>query len=318
MGVGVFTKRTRVHLVRGWLTGGVDPADGSVECGDGTLYPIELANLDQAAKVWLRAKDAHLLSGDYLLVDTGTFPEIYRGVKAPYAASSERACDDSSSLFIRGYATKSGVGLSAHDVNYLGDEYSVNGVDYRDIADNERGMWMRAHPDNPWNSGDGDLLGVRNAFTINQSTGSGWTGPYHFAFYNESATLSPPTPPDTYYDLLTATTGAPADVIWYPYVAVVDDGGTKRYFMGFQFTAYPVSSNKNWGDFAATGTELSIKYKIELTSGEWLECPLYSDPGPDEVELSSSDFIHSVVEWWPYAKGSPATPVWNSLTGAKL
>ena len=47
----------RLKLIKGWLTGGTDPADGSVECGEGTSYPL-LVTVDQLEEIFYRAKDA--------------------------------------------------------------------------------------------------------------------------------------------------------------------------------------------------------------------------------------------------------------------
>jgi len=57
MGYGVFTAETRFTWVKGWLTGGVDPADGSVEVGAGTAFPLKLT-IPQVEELYFRVRDA--------------------------------------------------------------------------------------------------------------------------------------------------------------------------------------------------------------------------------------------------------------------
>jgi hypothetical protein len=58
----VHTRNKRFEWVKGWLTGGADPEDGSVECGEGTAFPMEVT-LDQLAEIMYRVRDAQWVSG---------------------------------------------------------------------------------------------------------------------------------------------------------------------------------------------------------------------------------------------------------------
>ena len=71
MSNGVFTRDKRFKWVKGWLTGGTDPADGSVECGDGTAFPM-LVTPDQLAEIMYRVRDTSV-TGE--VVFTTRFPE---------------------------------------------------------------------------------------------------------------------------------------------------------------------------------------------------------------------------------------------------
>ena len=62
MSAGIYTNDLRFAFVNGWLTGGTDPADGSVECGPGTAFPMEVT-LDQVAEIFYRVKDAWFTGG---------------------------------------------------------------------------------------------------------------------------------------------------------------------------------------------------------------------------------------------------------------
>jgi hypothetical protein len=60
----VTTFSPRITFVKGWVTGGIDPADGSVECGDGTDFPM-LVTLDQLAEIMYRVKKAKISTGGF-------------------------------------------------------------------------------------------------------------------------------------------------------------------------------------------------------------------------------------------------------------
>lgn len=76
LGGGASITEPRVKFVKGWLTGGVDPADGSVECGDGTAYPM-LVTRQQLEAIYYRVREAQVTSGSYSSVvpyDNGVDP----------------------------------------------------------------------------------------------------------------------------------------------------------------------------------------------------------------------------------------------------
>lgn len=58
-----------------------------------------------------------------------------------------------------------------------------------------------------------------------------------------------------------------------------------------------------------------------VTSSGSIRVPLFFKPDfgyLDSVTESGEDFVIEITEWWPYAKDSPAVPVWDSATGVKL
>jgi hypothetical protein len=71
------------------------------------------------------------------------------------------------------------------------------------------------------------------------------------------------------------------------------------------------------GEYETTDKTLSIV----LASGT-VSCPLYVLPLGDYGDITTSYTLANVVitatKWWPYAKNSPAEPVWNAATGAEL
>jgi len=63
---GIFSTpiEPRIGFAKGWLTGGTDPADGSVECGDGTEYPLAVT-ADQLCEIMYRVRDVKITSGSF-------------------------------------------------------------------------------------------------------------------------------------------------------------------------------------------------------------------------------------------------------------
>lgn len=86
MSYAVFTGEYRFEWVKGWLTGGTDPMDGSVEVGDDTDYPLKVT-LDELAEIFYRVKDGAISGsstyGPFSMEITGTPPaDYYTGTNA--------------------------------------------------------------------------------------------------------------------------------------------------------------------------------------------------------------------------------------------
>lgn len=68
------------------------------------------------------------------------------------------------------------------------------------------------------------------------------------------------------------------------------------------------------------GYLLPMRLVFKLSNSE-PSCALYGgniDYEPVDHITYGTDLVLEAKEWWPYAKDSPAVPVWNSATGAKL
>jgi len=93
----------RVKFVKGWLTGGTDPADGSVECGDGTAYPIEVTP-NQLQKIFYRVRDSEWTGGFFKQDDSFSSFELTTSSVTPTAqlVQSEASGNDTDKS-IRGY-----------------------------------------------------------------------------------------------------------------------------------------------------------------------------------------------------------------------
>ena len=71
-GVAVSATDTLVLYRKGWLTGGTDPADGSVEVGDGTDYPLEVS-IEQMEAINYRIKQVGCASCFAVTLGGGSF-----------------------------------------------------------------------------------------------------------------------------------------------------------------------------------------------------------------------------------------------------
>lgn len=67
---------------------------------------------------------------------------------------------------------------------------------------------------------------------------------------------------------------------------------------------------------------LGADFELELAGGEILSCPLYwgvtYDVGVSTSVYAATNYRLKATKWWPYAKDSPPTPVWDVDTGLKI
>jgi hypothetical protein len=272
------------------------------EVGDGTAWPM-LVTLDELAEIMYRVKDAKF---------TGAITETLAGVSVTFGFSgdpvtelvSETSSDDYTWTVRRGY--------SATDVEdfegYFGEGYTVGGTEYFDIGTNERGMWTP-----PVNEGGFFRTGFSQNLTI-FSDGGLETDPLpdHYLCYNTvDGSISPGQ----------AVLGISNEVAW------VDSNESGNPFdpenelwigLSFDvfgtlyFSTFASTSTATAGNDVSTGLQL----ELQISSGV-LTCPIYFSTGDGAASYSGAIRIEA-TEWWPYAKGSPAEPVWDSETGVKL
>jgi hypothetical protein len=293
MGNRVTTPDLRFEFVNGWLTGGTDPADGSVECGDGTAFPMEVT-LDQVAEIFYRVKDAWFTGGqaDWKIDIFGTPSASF---SAPTSAPTNRRLDiDSLTYQQRGYCK-----LGADDYN--GATYDAGiGNYYSDISDNENGMWKYGDDafsyiqDDPNNlqGGDPEWWGVTGA------------GAKARVYRGNRVAVVKANPTDGLY----ASTNKfylEIEMYWYDYAPVLNFFGGTNIYNGVDGS----------GDWSSYSIEI-CNYVLRLSTGD-ATCPVYF-PTLGTLDQTGTDFIHEAQVWWPYAKNNPAVPVWDSATGLPL
>jgi len=295
MGKGVVTRMKRFEFVNGWMTGGTDPADGSVECGDGTAFPMEVT-LDQVAEIFYRVKDAWFTGGSASWEVSGS-PQT---MEAPTDAPTNRTLEiDGVTYQRRGYTI-----LDAYPYNDPTYDAGIGNY-YSDIADNENGLWKDA-----WN--DPDHV---DAFSYEQddpnSTQGGdaeWWGDtglgvYAKVYRGKRVAVVKLDPEDGLY-AATNKFYLEIEMYWIDYGVVPFGGSTNIY-----------DSQGGFGDFSSRAVNI-CNYILQLAGGD-ATCPVYFDALGSTNE-TGTDFIHEPQKWFPYAKGNPAEPVWDFETGAKL
>lgn len=338
MSQGIFTPHLRFEWKKGEVTTST-PAEGFVACGPETLYCAEVTSLDMLCEFFYRARSARFSPSassqiEMSYVDSGGRVGGYVG----FSGDSDELVDGSGDIYTESaFLTKRGYHLeyTSPDVippeisGYFSEGYSKtpNAQDFYDTLSYESNMWREEMED----SGN-----VKTAFTH-----------YARSVFVEGTS----EPSSTGYAIRGSTFGAYPMIRWdftltlvvKPYVAWVVDPlnespetatplspGT-RWFIAVKvdidlftnnanpFVGYAdaVSSEKNLYSAYNHG-DLSVTIKLE--SGD-IVIPLLSanDPslgGADPTTVGNLDLV--VEEWWPYAKGNPSIPVWNSATGVKL
>lgn len=346
MATGVFTRDTRIRLVRGWLTGGTDPADGSVECGDGTRFPM-LVTLDQLAEILFRVKDAWFIQGEYN--GSNSYPGYtasYRITASTTAPSARVSYINSGSFQNRGYHANSSA-VSVFSDPYLEAEYDDgSGGMFREISDNERAVLLEENDslEEPFWNNHSTLL-VTAFSTIQSNIQSLETSSDYFqAEYLD------------YFD--PGPSGAGVIVMMSSQVAWVDVNGSgnpidplNKLYLGVQLqvimdpsggatpliphsdnsTAYPSPAGATSPIMSTYLPEVDVslggpateecRYVLRLAPASIggppvdVSCPLYTDI-TGWGSTSMVDFIQQAQEWWPYAKA--AGPCWSTATGTAL
>jgi hypothetical protein len=328
MSVGVFTPDLRIRWIM--LT-----TSELGDVGDGTDHPIEVA-FDQIAEIYYRVEDCWFTGGS-ISIATGNpleEPAFSASLTAPTSATIKRTSHYGS--ISRGYTTRVEVGpavVSAHNSAYLDAEYDAGGgIMCRDITNDERGMWLRGDPLTtlPFWDFESGSPNTTNSFSCSFDGGGSVGYPYAFAV-SSFFDLNPPT----------YVSDAEAFVRFSGSVVVIREdsshgicAATNRYFIGVEFFVrdgsggfgiFEASTNESLlsgaGAKVLRSGEISeyVQYTIRLASGD-VSCPVFLYYG-DETTYPyqyGEDFIHEAQKWWPYAKSSPAEPVWDSTDGTKL
>lgn len=297
MSAGVFTPDIRIEFVNGWLTGGTDPEDGSVECGSGTAFPMPLVSLRQLAEILYRVKDAWFTGGSASWQISGSTQTI----NAPTYKPEKRRIDINSSTYQqRGYCQ-----FGADDI-YNTPTYDAGiGDYYSEIGNNERAIWRSSwndpnhvdafsyKQDDPYSTQGGDA----------EWWGNTGLGVYAQVYRGNRVAVIKKNPTDGLY-AETNQYFIEIEMYWFDYGVVPFGGSTNIY-----------NSKGGFGDFSSRAIHI-CQYVLKLASGD-VEADVYFDAFGSTSE-TGTNFIHEPTEWWPYAKGSPADPIWDPGSGTKL
>lgn len=350
MANGVSTRNKRFEFVNGWMTGGTDPADGSVECGEFTEYPLEITGasisdkIDKLAEIHYRVKYAAFTD------NTLAMPSIAGGVIA--GNMSPRVQYDTSSgglnynALMNGYWSldETGFPCRAGSLTYHGSQYSSNTsagcfspahgpFNFRDINTKEPGIWYPSIDDTEsplWNyidenpySGIGgydDLGSLDGFYYLNKQF---FRNAFFWYSISDAGTL---TAPGIAVPYITDTSQLP-DIVYESLEVLVQFSGRiaivgdltnlfdpdNRFFIGMKcrFNVAPFIYSATTGPIEAGFSSRDAEYVMRLSSGD-ISCKFNSDVAV------TGELVHEAVEWWPYAKDNPAVPVWDTDNGAKL
>lgn len=331
----VFTAEKRVTFVEKTLG----------EVGDYTDFPIEVTGatiadkLDKIAEIYYRSKIAQFTENT-LISDTGISSGVTTGSISPRVMVGSTGTGGYDPTLMCGYWSIDDLGMpsSANSLDFLDAQYSASvgsglgsattNVNFRDINERESGIWL--YPDtgeNPtWNKPMGSYLGMGFYFYTGSGTEMGLDDQDFktaFSWYsispNASYNVQPDIPvpyiqddsfsPDIVYEELAVIVQFSGEIAWVGDSLYHPD---TQFFLGMRVDGVFFSGFGSFTSSNDIGAGSSGRYVMRLSSGD-LSCPLESSPA-----IAVGDIVHEAVEWWPYAKGSPATPVWNTATGAKL
>ena len=325
MAQGVYTRNKRFTFVK----------KTAEEVGDGTDFPM-LVTLDQLAEIMYRVKDAWFTAGSAVRTLTYDYGEgevtttLRTAPQGTPTAQLVNTINTQNNPFGTNYSYARAYHISNHYSSgdtvpfhsYFDAEYSL--YDYYKFRDcnNELGIWF---PEYGVLGGD---IGYNNYSYLDNGFRCG------FSHFVESFTsyfgLEPP--PSGFYTITTidtstgqidSTYGDSANVHFTGEVAYVGDSPTSptaEIYVGLKASIGAVLFNTiETSSVAPNGSpnyDTGGKLVLGLAGGDSVSCKLYSEEYNQYDSVS--DFVLQAQEWWPYAKDSPAVPVWDSATGAKL
>jgi len=335
-GQGVYTPDLRVQFVKGWLTGSTDPEDGSFECGDGKYFCAE-ATLPEIAELFYRVKTATLI--EHTINGTDPADSVGPGPLLPRVQAQETVDSMGPESVQHGYFYPSNTDPHTTPPSpYVVDEYEV-GIPfyyaYRDINDNERGLW---HPQ--WSeihTADGDEYAIEWYYYSAQTFDElkGFRTAFSFAsYFGDSDTANDP-PSLRVFKFETGeifNAAAKLVVVFSGRVAIVRENPTDGFFAAtnrFFIEMYvecgqasyttPQLASSDYHDYwyGYPIYDSGAKYIMRLTTGD-IEVKLMTDDYSTEGYNTGEYILHEATEWFPYGYNSPAEAVWNSATGEKL
>lgn len=340
MSAGVFTPNYRFVFI--------EKVIGDV--GDGTEFPLEVT-LDQLAEIMYRVKDCKFTTGETIIQFTDEFSDTNLttlsfnfGDPDPSLYSGPNGFGNS--VMVRAYCTSIQDDYGSPPTEpmqawsqYFSETYTRAGVTedvrVRDAVP-EYAIWARATaPDANPSTYDSYVLMYPFGPYIIPLPDIGFRTGFSFLAYDgvDEELAGYPTCQSEF----TFAGGSECYLNFTGQVAWVDVSGSgnpadpaNRIFIGMTFA--------QGGDpvvVSTRATELPAVYpaeaspsltgslfELELSEGVVVSCPLYWYPvfaaAGGQVLYSATNYRIKATEWWPYAKGSPATPVWDSSDGTKL
>jgi hypothetical protein len=296
----VFSPNLRVTFIK---------AGSGAEVGDGTAFPIKVT-LDQLAEIMYRVKDAWFIEGtmdgyieasdDYPVgqIAFGSAPDTELvGYFTDTIDLGGGALYDVNYEYARGYYTADTV--PANFDTYFDSAYTPYGT-WRD-ANCEFGIWAEQGP------------GFHCGFThsVGESSVSspiGYLPPSDFYHVGETAHDSDG---GAYFLDTNVSVVFTGDVTW-----LGDDffAPATEFYLGVVLNVLAYGTPHASTLIGDATYDTGAKFVLGLADGHSVSCAMYSV----RYGVAATDWLLQAQEWWPYAKSSPAIPVWDSGTGVKL
>lgn len=275
---GVSIVEPRVKYVKGWLTGGTDPEDGSVECGAGTEYPM-MVSLDEMCEIFYRVRDGWFTAG---AINSNTQVEDKIPIAGQPNANLAFISTSPDYEYQRGYHW-----FDATQQLYHGTIYDYNGSSVQD-AESELAMFNRPY-----------TFSSLNHYLY---SGSDAVTPV-YGFDTDSGTIAE------------LNIESPTEVAYIgdsPY-----DAGATLYARFQMVVSADYAGSRfldTYKDFFADPVLAPVDLTIEL-SNSTLSIPLYRES--EETLSYDEDFVFTVKKWWEYADNA-GLPAWDSTTGLPI
>ena len=298
MSKGVFTRSKLFTFVKGMVTNGTPP-EGVVACGSGTSYPV-VATLDQIAEMFYRVRNTKI-TGYEVYQEHANYPTLNSKYWALFNSNNIPATNV---VRAQGIDFRRGIyllydadsNLNGWVANHYGAVYQdVYGTKYADAKD-ELAMWP------PYGASPQNMHHHSSNYFFEETDNY---GPYSKrelpANYGGSVNFFPGS----------VTFAFPRTVAYV--------GGDYPFSAGVTLYPYITFRDNYWNHTSVFGGEVSSDgyAEVVLSSGT-LFIPIYLQPlSGYSAQLVTAPRLE-VTEWWPYAKGSPAVPVWDKDTGLKL
>lgn len=301
MGMEINTIESHLTFVNGWLTGGTDPGDGSVECGDGTGCPLKV-KITELSEMFFGVQDARFDAG---LAHSVTFPwatgEFY------FTANDPEVSYFSQLDFDVGLGTEHSIIIQRSRV----DLDSVNLTEEFQIWDEDTLTPSFPMSGGSWTFENGFTHYAQLVAVNSLSSVPGYYTPYGYlvgltnvypaiielGFTGRVGVVN--TPADGNFDPF-----HPGNELW------VEMRFMSYYHDGIAVDVQAYSSEVESGGALISGIELSFVMACGTPT-----CKLYGASG---YPHGGSGYKLRATKWWPYAKGSPSTPFWDNNTGQQL
>jgi len=307
-----------VQFRQGWLTGGTDPADGSVEVGDGTDYPLEVT-VAQMEAINYRVKQVEVDSASLETESGGTTYEYYFNppslpqdpISQYYASGDFEVYYHDGRVVI---ATTEALTNSAIDI-YSADSYHGAPYEVGAAATIASSFWA-ADPTSEFSlfastaaigGFFGKGVGMRTTCNRDISGGSPYTAPTVGAYDTVDGSspgvnwLTVSLGPEVAF-IDTTGSGDPLDPgnqLWLAAAIGNYSGGVN----GIQF-----GNNEAYADCGTFTLDLS-----GVSLGE-VSCSLYLRRTGYTVN-TDIDIVATPTTWWPYADKA-GLAAWSATTGA--